>query len=208
MDKAILGKKLGMTQMFTETGEMIPVTAIIAGPCPVVQIKTMERDGYQSVQIAFDPVAERKLNKPRRGHYTKANVQPHRFLREFRLTNVDNYQVGDQMKADLFAVGDAVDVIGISRGKGFAGSVKRWGFHTGPMTHGSKYHRSPGSLQARDSSRVWKGRKLPGHLGAVRRTVQNLQVVKVDAEQNLILVKGSVPGPKGGLITIKNSVKV
>lgn len=207
MDKAILGKKLGMTQMFTETGEMIPVTAIMAGPCPVVQVKTLECDGYQAVQVAFDPIAERKLNKPRRGHFTKANVQPHRVLREFRLLDVSSYQVGDQMKADLFAVGDAVDVIGISLGKGFSGGIKRWHFHSGPMTHGSKYHRSPGSLQARDSSRVWKGRKLPGHLGAVRRTVQNLQVVKVDVEQNLILVKGSVPGPKGGVITIKNSVK-
>lgn len=207
MDKAIIGKKLGMTQMFTETGEMIPVTVIIAGPCPVVQVKTLECDGYQAVQVAFDPIAERKLNKPRLGHFTKANVQPHRVLREFRLLNVSSYQVGDQMKVDLFAVGDAVDVIGISLGKGFVGGVKRWHFHTGPMTHGSKFHRSPGSLQARDSSRVWKGRKLPGHMGAVRRTVQNLQVVKVDVEQNLILVKGSVPGPKGGVITIKNSVK-
>lgn len=207
MDKAILGKKLGMTQMFTETGEMIPVTVIIAGPCPVVQVKTMERDGYQAVQVAFDPIAERKLNKPRRGHFSKASVQPHRVLREFRLPNVDSFQVGDQMKADLFAVGEAVDVTGISRGKGFAGGIKRWHFHRGPMAHGSKYHRAPGSLQARDSSRVWKGRKLPGHLGAVRRTVQNLQIVKVDVDQNLLLVKGSVPGPKGGVITIKNSVK-
>ncbi|MGI6359006.1 MAG: 50S ribosomal protein L3 [Bacillota bacterium] len=207
MDKAILGKKLGMTQMFTETGEMIPVTAILAGPCPVVQVKTLERDGYQAVQVAFDPIAQRRLNKPRRGHFSKANVQPHRVLREFRLQNAASLQVGDELKVEQFAVGEAVDVSGISRGKGYAGGIKRHGFHRGPMGHGSKYHRGVGSLQARDASRVWKGRKLPGHLGAVRRTVQNLEVVKVDAEQNLILVKGSIPGAKGGIVTIKNSVK-
>lgn len=207
MDKAILGKKLGMTQMFTESGEMIPVTVILAGPCPVVQVKNLERDGYQAVQVAFDPIADRKLNKPKRGHLAKANVASHRVLREFRLPNTASFQVGDQLKADVFAVGDAVDVIGISRGKGYAGGIKRHGFHRGPMKHGSKYHRGVGSLQARDSSRVWKGRKLPGHLGAVRRTVQNLSVVKVDAEQNLLLVKGSVPGAKGAIVTIKNSVK-
>ncbi len=207
MDKAILGKKLGMTQMFTETGEMIPVTAILAGPCPVVQVKSLEQDGYQSVQVAFDPIAQRKLNQPSRGHFSKANVQPHRVLREFRLPNAASFQVGDQLKVEQFAVGEAVDVSGISRGKGYAGGIKRHGFHRGPMGHGSKYHRGVGSLQARDASRVWKGRKLPGQMGAVLRTVQNLEVVKVDAEQNLILVRGSVPGAKGGIVTIKNSVK-
>ncbi|MGI6345349.1 MAG: 50S ribosomal protein L3 [Bacillota bacterium] len=207
MDKAIIGKKLGMTQMFTEAGELIPVTAIIAGPCPVIQVKTKEHDGYQAVQVGFSPIAEHKLNKPLRGHFAKAGVATQRVLREFRLSNADQFQVGDELKADLFAAGDAVDVTGISRGKGYAGSIKRWGFGRGPSSHGSKYHRGPGSLQARDASRVFKGRKLPGHMGSVKRTVQNLQVVKVDPERNLILVKGSVPGPKGGIVTIKNSVK-
>ncbi len=207
MDKAIIGKKLGMTQMFLENGEMIPVTAILAGPCPVVQVKTQEKDGYQAVQVAFQPVKERKLTKPARGHLAKASVDPHRVIREFRLTDMGKYEVGSKISADVFATGEAVDVTGTSRGKGFAGGIKRHGFHRGPMAHGSKYHRAPGSLQSRDASRVFKGRKLPGHLGNVRRTVQNLQVVKVDAERNLIVVKGSVPGPIGGIVTIKNSVK-
>lgn len=207
MDKAIIGRKLGMTQMFTETGELIPVTAILAGPCPVIQVKALERDGYQAVQVGFDEIPERKLNKPARGHFTKANVAPHRILREFRLTDAAKYQVGDKIAVDVFKTGEAVDVTGISRGKGFAGAIKRWGFHRGPMTHGSKYHRGVGSLQARDASRVWKGRKMPGHMGSVRRTVQNLEVVKVDLDQNLLLVKGSVPGAKGSIVTIKNSVK-
>lgn len=207
MDKAIIGKKLGMTQMFTETGELIPVTAILAGPCPVIQVKALERDGYQAVQVGFDEIPERKLNKPARGHFTKAKVAPHRVLREFRLTDAANYQIGDKIAVDIFKPGEAVDVTGISRGKGYAGAIKRWGFHRGPMSHGSKYHRGVGSLQARDAARVFKGRKMPGHLGAVRRTVQNLEVVKVDPEQNLLLVKGSVPGAKGSIVTIKNSVK-
>lgn len=207
MDKAIIGKKLGMTQMFTETGELIPVTAILAGPCPVIQVKALERDGYQAVQVGFDEIPERKLNKPARGHFAKANAVPHRVLREFRLTDAAKYQVGDKIAVDIFKTGEAVDVTGISRGKGFAGGIKRWGFHRGPMSHGSKYHRGVGSLQARDAARVFKGRKMPGHLGAVRRTVQNLEVVKVDPEQNLLLVKGSVPGAKGSIVTIKNSVK-
>lgn len=207
MDKAIIGRKLGMTQMFTETGELIPVTAILAGPCPVIQVKGLERDGYQAVQVGFDQIPERKLNKPARGHFAKANVAPQRILREFRLTAAAKYQVGDKIAVDVFKLGEAVDVTGISRGKGYAGVIKRWGFHRGPMSHGSKYHRGVGSLQARDAARVFKGRKMPGHLGAVRRTVQNLEVVKVDAEQNLLLVKGSVPGAKGSIVTIKNSVK-
>lgn len=207
MDKAIIGKKLGMTQIFTEAGELIPVTAIVAGPCPVVQVKNLARDGYEAVQIAFDPVAERKLNKPVRGHYAQANVKPHRFLKEFRLTSAAEYKVGDELTVEAFKQGEAVDVTGISRGKGFAGVIKRWGFHRGPSSHGSKYHRGVGSLQARDAARVFKGRKMPGHMGSVKRTVQNLEVVKVDPEQNLILVKGSVPGNKGSIVTIKNSVK-
>ncbi|HHW99233.1 MAG TPA: 50S ribosomal protein L3 [Firmicutes bacterium] len=207
MDKAIIGKKLGMTQMFTETGELIPVTAILAGPCPVIQVKVLERDGYEAVQVGFEEIPERKLNKPARGHFAKANAAPHRTLREFRLKDAAKYQVGDKIAVDIFKPGEMVDVTGISRGKGFAGGIKRWGFHRGPMSHGSKYHRGVGSLQARDAARVFKGRKMPGHLGAVRRTVQNLEVVKVDPEQNLLLVKGSVPGAKGSIVTIKNSVK-
>lgn len=207
MDKAIIGKKLGITQMFTETGELIPVTAILAGPCPVIQVKGLERDGYQAVQVGFEEIPERKLSKPARGHFAKASVAPHRILREFRLTDAAKYQVGDKIAVDIFKVGEAVDVTGISRGKGYAGGIKRWGFHRGPMGHGSKYHRGVGSLQARDAARVFRGRKMPGHLGAVRRTAQNLQVAKVDAEQNLILIKGSVPGAKGSIVTIKNSVK-
>jgi large subunit ribosomal protein L3 len=207
MDKAIIGKKLGMTQMFTETGELIPVTAILAGPCPVIQVKGLERDGYQAVQVGFEEIAERKLSKPARGHFAKANIAPHRILREFRLTDAEKYQVGDKIAVDIFKVGEVVDVTGISRGKGYAGGIKRWGFHRGPMGHGSKYHRGVGSLQARDAARVFRGRKMPGHLGAVRRTAQNLEVAKVDAEQNLILIKGSVPGAKGSIVTIKNSVK-
>ncbi len=207
MDKAIIGRKLGMTQMFTETGELIPVTAILAGPCPVIQVKNLERDGYQAVQVGYEEIAERKLSKPARGHFAKANVAPHRILREFRLTDAEKYQVGDKIAVDVFKVGEAVDVTGTSRGKGYAGGIKRWGFHRGPMGHGSKYHRGVGSLQARDAARVFRGRKMPGHLGAVRRTVQNLEVAKVDAEQNLILIKGSVPGAKGSIVTIKNSVK-
>lgn len=207
MDKAIIGKKLGMTQMFIENGELIPVTAILAGPCPVVQVKTQEKDGYQAVQVAFQPVKERKLTKPARGHLVKANVEPHRVIRELRMAETGKYQVGSQITADVFASGEAVDVTGTSRGKGFAGGIKRHGFHRGPMAHGSKYHRAPGSLQSRDASRVFKGRKLPGQKGNVRRTVQNLQIVKVDVERNLILVKGSIPGPIGGIVTVKNSVK-
>ncbi|NLW17361.1 MAG: 50S ribosomal protein L3 [Firmicutes bacterium] len=207
MEKAIIGKKLGMTQVFTETGEMIPVTAILAGPCPVIQVKNLEKDGYEAVQVGFEEIPERKLNKPARGHFAKANVAPHRVLREFRFKDATKYQVGDKISVDIFEAGDRVDVTGISRGKGFAGGIKRWGFHRGPMSHGSKYHRGVGSLQARDAARVFKGRKMPGHMGAVRRTVQNLEVVKVDPELNLLLVKGSIPGVKGGFVTIKNSVK-
>lgn len=207
MEKAIVGRKLGMTQMFTETGEMIPVTAILAGPCPVIQVKNLARDGYEAVQVAYEEVPERKLNKPTRGHFAKANAAPHRVLREFRLANAAKYQVGDKIAVDVFEQGEAVDVTGISRGKGFAGVIKRWGFGRGPMTHGSTFHRSVGSLAARDAARVFRGTKMAGHLGAVRRTVQNLKVAKVDADQNLILVQGSVPGAKGSIVTIKNSVK-
>lgn len=207
MGKAIIGKKLGMTQMFAKNGERIPVTAILAGPCPIVQVKDIGNDGYQAVQVGFGEVAERKVNRPMRGHFAKAKAAPRKVLREFRVADAGAYQVGDNIRADIFKPGDAVDVTGISRGKGFAGVIKRYGFSRGPMSRGSKYHRGVGSLQARDAARVFKGRKLPGHMGAVKRTVQNLKVVEIDLDRNLILVQGSVPGAKGSIVTIKNSVK-
>lgn len=205
--KGILGKKVGMTQIFSDTGEAIPVTVIEAGPCVVVQKKTPQVDGYHALQIGFGEKRERLFNKPMKGHFAKANVKPVRFLREIRLEETEGYEVGQEIKADIFAVGDQVDVVGTSKGKGFAGGIKRHGFHRGPMTHGSKYHRRPGAAAAKGPARVFKGRKMPGHMGVERVTVQNLEVVKVDAEKNLLAVKGSVPGPRGGLVLIKDSVK-
>lgn len=208
MKKGILGKKLGMTQLFDEEGRLIPVTVIEAGPCAVVQKKTVENDGYNAVQIGFLDQKERRVNKPLKGHFDKAKVGYKRFLREFRLDNVDELNVGDEIKVDIFEVGERVDVTGTSKGKGFQGAIKRWGSRRGPMSHGSHYHRGVGSLgAASDPSKVMKGKKLPGHMGAERVTVQNLDVVKVDVEKNLLLVKGAVPGPKGGLLMIKNTVK-
>lgn len=207
MPKGILGKKVGMTQIFTDTGEAIPVTVIEAGPCVVVQKKTPEVDGYSAIQIGYGEKRERLFNKPLKGHFARANVKPTRFLREIRVEDVDSYEIGQEIKADIFAVGDRVDVTGISKGKGFAGGIKRHGFHRGPMSHGSKYHRRPGAAAAKGPGRVFKGRKMPGHLGGERVTVQNLEVVKVDAEKNLLAVKGAVPGPRGGLVLIKDSVK-
>ena len=208
MEKAILGKKLGMTQLFCEDGALIPVTVIEAGPCVVVQKKTAETDGYEAVQLGFADKAERKMNKPQKGHFDKAGVAYKAFLKEFRLDDISSLNVGDEIKADIFAAGDVVDVTGKSKGKGFAGTIKRYGTHRGPMTHGSGYHRGVGSMGgSSDPSRVRKGKKLPGHLGNVRVTVQNLAVAKVDAEKNLILVKGAVPGPKNGLLYIKNAIK-
>ncbi|MBT9135109.1 MAG: 50S ribosomal protein L3 [Firmicutes bacterium] len=207
MQKAILGKKIGMTQVFAATGEVVPVTVIEAGPCVVTQVKTKETDGYEAIQVAFLPVKENALNKPKKGHFARAGVKPHRFLREFRLESIAEYKTGQVVLATIFAPGEAVDVTGISKGRGFAGVIQRWGFSRGPMTHGSKYHRGVGSLSSRAGARTFPGRKLPGQYGRARRTVQNLQVVRVDLERNLMLVKGSVPGPKGCLVTIKNSVK-
>ena len=208
MQKAILGKKLGMTQVFTEDGLVIPVTVIEAGPITVTQRKTVENDGYEAIQVGYTDVKEVKLTKPEKGHLDKAGVAPKKYLREFRFDGETTYNVGDEIKVDIFAEGDKIDVTGISKGKGFAGSIKRWGSHRGPMTHGSGYHRRPGSLGACSTpSRVMKNKKLPGHMGVEQVTVQNLDVVKVDVEKNLILVKGAVPGPKGGLLTIKNTVK-
>jgi large subunit ribosomal protein L3 len=207
MKKGILGKKIGMTQVFTDTGLAVPVTVIEAGPCYVVQKKTPERDGYGAVQVGFGEKRERLFNKPIKGHFSKAAVRPLRIIKEFRLDDFENYQVGQEIKADLFVPGEKVDVVGTSKGKGFSGGIKRHGFHRGPMAHGSKYHRRPGSLGAKGPARVFKGRKLPGHKGAVRVTVQNLEVVRVDPERNLLAIKGAVPGPKGSLIMIKDSVK-
>lgn len=209
MNKAILGKKIGMTQIFDEEGLVIPVTVIEAGPCTVVQKKTIETDGYNAVKVGFEDIPERKLNKPERGLFSKINVSPKRYLKEFRFEDCDKFEVGQEIKVnDMFAAGDVVDVSGISKGKGFQGAIKRHGFSIGRKTHGSKYHRGAGSMgSATTPGRIFKGKKLPGHMGAERVTIQNLNVVRVDAERNLLLVKGSVPGPKGGLLIIKDAVK-
>lgn len=208
MQKAILGRKIGMTQVFTEDGAVIPVTVIEAGPVAVVQKKTVENDGYDAIQVGFENAKEKAVTKPLKGHFAKAGVALKKVLREFRLDDCAAYNVGDQITADVFAAGDKVDVTGTSKGKGFAGSIKRWGSHRGPMTHGSGYHRRPGSLGACSTpSRVMKNKKLPGHMGVERVTVQNLDIVRVDNDKNLILVKGAVPGAKGGLLIIKNTVK-
>lgn len=207
MTKAILGTKIGMTQIFDETGRIIPVTVIEAGPCIVVRKKTIETDGYNAIQLGFGNVEEKKISKPVLGHFKKAELKPLRYLRECRVEDVSAYEQGQEIKVDLFSAGDWVDVTGISKGKGFAGGIKRHGFHRGPMKHGSKYHRRPGSLGAKGPGRVFLGRKLPGRTGSERVTVQKLLVVKVDPERNLLLVRGAVPGPKKSLVTIKSSVK-
>ena len=208
MQKAILGQKIGMTQIFDENGKVIPVTAIKAGPCSVVQVKTKENDGYEALQVGFIDTVEKKLNKPAKGHFDKSKAGYKKVLREFRLDSIEGMQVGDEIKADIFAAGEKIDVSGISKGKGYAGTIKRWGTHRGPMTHGSGYHRGPGSMGACSSpSRVYKGKRLPGHLGNEKVTVQNLDVVRVDMDNDLILIKGAVPGPKGGIVVIKNTVK-
>ncbi len=209
MKKAIVAKKIGMTQVFNqETGEMIPVTVLEAGPCVVTQVKTVEHDGYSAVQVGFGDIREKLANKPDKGQFAKAGVEVKRMLEELKLDDAENYKVGDVIKADMFAVGDKVDASGISKGKGYQGAIKRHGFGRGPMEHGSKYHRHAGSLgSSATPGRVFKGKKLPGHMGNVARTVQNLEIVRVDADQNLLLVKGSVPGPKKAVITIVSSVK-
>lgn len=208
MKKAILGKKIGMTQIFTEDGNLVPVTVIEAGPCPVVQKKTVEVDGYSAVQLGFADKKEKHSNKPEKGHFAKAGVPVKKYLKEFKLDGADEMNVGDVLDVTQFADGDVLDVTGTSKGHGYAGTIKRWGTHRGPMTHGSHYHRGPGSLGAcSDPSRVFKGKKMPGHFGVDKVTIQNLDLVKVDAERNLLLVKGSVPGPKGGLLVVKNAVK-
>lgn len=207
MGKGILGLKLGMTQVFDDAGRAIPVTVIQAGPCVVVQKRTVERDGYNAIQLGFGEVRANRLNKPARGHFARAGVRPVRFLREIRTEDVEAYEIGQELKADLFAPGEYVDVTGTALGKGFAGGIKRHGFHRGPMAHGSKYHRRPGALAAKGPARVFKGRRLPGRMGGHRVTVQNLQVVRVDPEHNLLAVKGAVPGPRGGLVIVRSAVK-
>ncbi len=207
MVKAVLGRKLGMTQVFDEIGRAIPVTVVEAGPCIVVQKKTVETDGYNAIQVGFGAVKEQDLNKPQRGHFVKAGVGPVRYLKEFRVEDPEAYQLGQEIKADVFAAGDLVDVIGTSKGKGFAGGVKRHNFGRGPMSHGSKYHRRPGSGGAKGPARIFKGRKMPGRLGGETVTIQKLTVVKVDSEKNLLLIKGAIPGPRKSLVTIKSSVK-
>ena len=209
MQKGIIGKKVGMTQVFDEKGNVVPVTVIEAGPCVVVQKKTAETDGYTAVLLGFGDVSAKRVNKPMKGHFDKADVAPKKTLREFRFENCDAYNVGDIVKADTFAPGERVDVCGTSKGKGYAGAIKRWNFHRLKETHGTgPVARHAGSLGACSSpSRVFKGMKAAGHLGAERVTVQNLDVVKVDAENNLIAVRGAVPGPRGGVVLLSESVK-
>ena len=208
MKKAILTTKVGMTQIFNEDGVLTPVTVLQAGPCVVTQVKTVENDGYSAIQVGFGDIREKLVNKPMKGHFAKAGVAPKRFVREFRLEDAESYAVGQEIKADVFAAGDKIDATAKSKGKGFQGAIKRHGQSRGPMTHGSKYHRHAGSNgSATTPGRVFKGKKMPGHMGAVRVTVQNLEVVRVDTEQNLILVKGAVPGPKKSLVMIKESTR-
>ena len=208
MKKAILATKVGMTQVFTEDGALIPVTVLQAGPCVVTQVKTVENDGYAAVQVGFADIREKLVNKPVKGQFDKAGVSYKRYIREFRFENAEEYKVADEIKADIFAAGDKVDATAISKGKGFQGAIKRHGQHRGPMAHGSKFHRHAGSNgAASDPSKVFKGKKMPGQMGNKKITIQNLEVVRVDAENNLLLVKGSVPGPKKCLVTIKETVK-
>lgn len=204
--RALLGKKIGMMTYFTKDGEALPVTVVQAGPCVVVQKKTLDKDGYEAIQIGFEEVKPQRLNKPLLGHFKKANVPPLRFLREVR-GSFENLEVGNEIRVDIFSPGDKVDVVGISKGKGFAGVIKRWGFSGGPASHGSMSHRRPASAGPQQPQRIIKGKKMPGHMGVDRVTVQNLEVVEVDPEKNLLLVKGAVPGPKGGLLFIREAIK-
>jgi len=205
--KGILGKKIGMTQIFTTEGRVVPVTVVEAGPCPVVQKKTVATDGYNAIQIGFSLLRESLSNKPRKGHFQKASLKPMRYVREFKVNDIDTYEIGQEIQVNLFAVGDKIDVVGTAKGKGFAGMIKRNSASRGPMAHGSKYHRRSGSLGAKGPARVFKGRKLPGRMGGQRVTVQNLEVIRVDADKNLILIKGALPGANKSLLILKPSVK-
>ena len=211
--KGILGRKLGMTQVFTTDGVLVPVTVVECQPNIVTQQKTVEKDGYSATQVGMEDKKERNpkhgngYNKPEKGHFDKANTAPKRFVREFKSEEMSGLEVGSAIKVDMFSVGDIVDVTGTSKGKGFQGAIKRHGQSRGPMSHGSRYHRRPGSMGAVAANRVFKGKKLPGHMGSVRKTIQNLEVVDIDLDNNLILIKGNVPGPKKGLVTIKEGIK-
>ena len=209
MNKAIIGRKAGMTQVFTAEGKVIPVTVIEAGPCPVVQIKTVEKDGYAALKLGFDETSEKSLNKPELGQFKKAGVKPCKVLKEFRLADLSSYKVGDEIKADVFVAGDRVDVHGVTKGHGFSGVIKRWNQHRLKETHGvGPVHREPGSMGANSTpSRVFKNKRLPGHYGVENVTIQNLEVVKIDVARNCILIKGSVPGPEGSVVTINDTVK-
>lgn len=208
MKKAILGKKIGMTQIFDENGRVVPVTVVEATPCVVVQKKTIQKDGYDAIQVGFGEIREKLVNKPKKGHYAKAGVSLKRKLKEFRLEDCSTYEVGQEIKVDVFVAGEKIDVSGVSKGKGFQGVIKRWNANRGPMTHGSKFHRAVGSMGASsDPSKTFKNKHMPGHMGAVNKTVQNLEVVKVIAEKNLILIKGGIPGPNKGTVVIRNAVK-
>ena len=208
MKKAILARKVGMTQIFDESGVLTPVTVLLAGPCAVTQVKTVENDGYEAVQVGFEDKRDNLVAKPMKGVFAKAGVANKRFVREFRFENSSEYALGQEFKADIFGSGDFVDVTAISKGKGFQGAIKRLGQHRGPMAHGSKFHRHQGSNgTSSDPSRVYKGKGMPGHMGSKKVTIQNLQIVRVDADKNLLLIKGAVPGPKKGLVTIKEAVK-
>ncbi|MBU3091360.1 50S ribosomal protein L3 [Clostridium sp. CM028] len=208
MKKAIMGKKLGMTQIFDENKRVVPVTVVEAGPCVVIQKKTIENDGYNAIKVGFGDIREKLVNKPMQGQFAKAGTSLKRFVKEFRMEDISAYEVGQEFKADIFAAGDKIDVSGISKGKGFQGCIKRWNQHTGPMSHGSKFHRAVGSMGASsDPSKTFKNKRMPGHMGNVSRTVINLEIVKVMPEKNIILVKGGIPGPNKGTVVIRNAVK-
>lgn len=208
MKKAIIGKKIGMTQIFDANGKVVPVTVVEAGPCVVVQRKTTEKDGYEAIQVGFGDIREKLVNKPRKGHFAKANVALKRTLKEFRLEDISSYEIGQEIKVDIFEAGDKVDVSGVSKGKGFQGTIKRWNASRGPMSHGSKFHRAVGSMGASsDPSRTFKNKRMPGHMGAEKTTVLNLEVVKIMPEKNLILIKGGIPGPNKATVVIRNAVK-
>lgn len=206
--KGILGKKLGMTQIFTDAGVIVPVTVVEAGPMVVTQLKSVENDGYEAVQVGYGDVREKLLNKPQKGHFAKAGVGLKRHVKEFRTENAQDFALAQEINVSIFAEGEKVDVTGTSKGKGFQGPIKRHNQHRGPMSHGSRYHRGPGSMgAASDPSRVYKGKKLAGHMGAERVTIQNLEIVKIDVENNLLLIKGAIPGPKKGLVVVKKAIK-
>lgn len=205
--KGILGRKIGMTQIFSENGDVIPVTVIEAQPNVVLQKKTVETDGYEAIQLGVEDKKESRATKPEIGHAQKAGTKPKRFIKEIRGVNTEEYEVGQEIKVDIFSEGEKVDVTGISKGKGFQGAIKRHNQSRGPMSHGSRYHRGPGSMGAIDPAHVFKGKKLPGRMGGERTTIQNLEIVKVDAERNLLLIKGNVPGPKKGYVTIRSAIK-